>query len=91
MFSLDKEKRFIAIDFVFLTMIGMALWLWTCGLRDLWGEDESRYVQIAKELLTRHNRFLLTVQTPNNQATFKRVKGVGFVVIFLCLVRRLPA
>lgn len=45
----------------FLALSCLGVWGWTCGLWDLWGPDESRYVQIAKELLTRHNWFLLTL------------------------------
>ncbi len=39
----------------------MGLWGWTAGLWDLWGIDESRYVQISEELLHRDNWFLLTL------------------------------
>jgi 4-amino-4-deoxy-L-arabinose transferase-like glycosyltransferase len=39
----------------------LGLWSWSCGLWDLWGPDESRYVLIARELLPRHNWFLLTL------------------------------
>lgn len=46
---------------VLLIALCLGLWAWTCGLWDLWGPDESRYVQIAKELLPRHNWFLLTL------------------------------
>ncbi|MBI5155043.1 glycosyltransferase family 39 protein [Candidatus Poribacteria bacterium] len=44
-----------------LVGIGALLWLPTCGLWDLRGPDEGRYVQIAKELLGRSNWFYLTV------------------------------
>ena len=39
----------------------VVLWYWTCGLWDLWGADEGRYAQVAKELLGRKNWFFLTV------------------------------
>lgn len=38
-----------------------ALWLPTCGLWDLWGPDEGRYAQVAKELLGRGDWLLLTL------------------------------
>ena len=60
-FVSDKEKRSMVIDLALLVAIGAVLWLWTCGRWDLWGEDESRYVQVAKELLNRDNWLLLTV------------------------------
>lgn len=44
-----------------LIAICLGLWALTCGQWDLWGPDEARYVQIAKELLPRHNWFLLTL------------------------------
>jgi 4-amino-4-deoxy-L-arabinose transferase-like glycosyltransferase len=45
-----------------------ALWWWSYGLWDLWGPDEGRYVQIARELLGRANWFMLTVHgEPYNQ------------------------
>ena len=44
-----------------LIALCLGLWAWTCGLWDLWGPDEARYVQIAKELLPRRNWFLLTL------------------------------
>ncbi|OPZ08552.1 MAG: Undecaprenyl phosphate-alpha-4-amino-4-deoxy-L-arabinose arabinosyl transferase [candidate division BRC1 bacterium ADurb.BinA292] len=34
---------------------------WTYGRWDLWGSDEGRYVQVARELLPRDNWLLLTV------------------------------
>ncbi len=44
-----------------LFVLCMGLWGWTSGMWDLWGIDESRYVQISEELLERDNWFLLTL------------------------------
>lgn len=44
-----------------LTVTGLILWGATCGLWDLHGPDEGRYVQVAKELLGRGEWFALTV------------------------------
>lgn len=44
-----------------LIAAGLALWALTCGLWDLLGPDEGRYVQVAKELLARGNWLVLTV------------------------------
>ncbi len=46
---------------VALLLLCLALWGWTCGLWDLWGADECRYVQVARELQGRSNWFYLTV------------------------------
>jgi 4-amino-4-deoxy-L-arabinose transferase-like glycosyltransferase len=44
-----------------LISLSIVVWVCTAGLWDLWGPDEARYVQIAKELLGRGNWFKLTV------------------------------
>lgn len=44
-----------------LIVAGLILWAATCGLWDLQGPDEGRYVQVAKELLGRSNWLVLTV------------------------------
>lgn len=44
-----------------LIAAGLLLWATTCGLWDLQGPDEGRYVQVAKELLARGNWLVLTV------------------------------
>ncbi len=51
----------LRLHLLFLLVLSAGLWVPTCGLWDLWGADEGRYVQVAKELLERHNWFLLTV------------------------------
>ncbi len=48
-------------DILVLVALGAGLWLTSCGMWDLRGPDEGRYTQIAKELLTRHNWFYLSV------------------------------
>ncbi|MCL5269579.1 MAG: glycosyltransferase family 39 protein [bacterium] len=50
-------------DLALLLAACLGLWAWTMGMWDLWGPDETRYVQVAKELLERsdHNWLLLTV------------------------------
>lgn len=48
--------------------IALLIWGITCGLWDLQGPDEGRYVQIAKELNFAINPFLLTIHgEPYNQ------------------------
>ena len=39
----------------------MLAWATSCGSWDLWGNDEGRYVQVAKELLGRRNWLHLTL------------------------------
>lgn len=48
-------------DLLLLVLACAALWGWTYGLWDLWGPDEPRYVQIARELLERTNWLILTI------------------------------
>lgn len=50
-----------AMHLLMLAAAGLALWAATCGLWDLQGPDEGRYVQVAKELLGRGNWLALTV------------------------------
>src|SRR5688572_28518224 len=48
-------------DLLILSLLCAVTFWWNYGLWDLWGPDEGRYVQIARELLGRSNWFLLTV------------------------------
>ncbi len=48
-------------DISTLIALCAGLWLTSSGMWDLRGPDEGRYVQVAKELLTRHNWLYLTV------------------------------
>lgn len=48
-------------DIAVFCLLGGILWLTSSGMWDLRGPDEGRYVQIAKELLTRDNWLYLTV------------------------------
>ena len=44
-----------------LVLLCAGLWGWTGGLWDIWGGDEARYIQVARELVHRDNWFYLTV------------------------------
>ncbi|MCE5228058.1 glycosyltransferase family 39 protein [bacterium] len=63
---MDSENRIHAEPspvwhLLILIVAGLLLWAATCGLWDLQGPDEGRYVQVAKELLGRGNWLKLTV------------------------------
>ncbi len=46
---------------VFLALAALAYWLLNAANHDLWGPDETRYTQVARELLGRGNWLLLTL------------------------------
>lgn len=59
---MNENQRGNARNHLLLLFASCAgLWGWNYGLWDLWGPDESRYVQIAKEILSSNHWFLLTV------------------------------
>lgn len=57
--GLHNSPKNILMRVLFLAVLCLGIWGISCGLWDLWGADEGRYVQIAKEILARGQGWLL--------------------------------
>ena len=57
----EQFRKYHLSHWIILLILSAGLWIPTCGLWNLWGPDEARYVQIARELMGRDNWFYLTL------------------------------